>query len=58
MTLSMDIRCWPELVQQGVEESLHNVYGGWIRKGAEPGYNVTLEFNYQSIPPPGGTCAN
>ncbi|WFC93962.1 Arp complex subunit [Malassezia brasiliensis] len=53
LTLSMDIRCWPELVQQGVEESLHNIYGGWIRKGAEPGYNVTLEFNYQSIPPPG-----
>ncbi|WFD42293.1 Arp complex subunit [Malassezia psittaci] len=53
LTLSMDIRCWAGLVQQGVEETLQNIYGGWIRKGAEPGYNITLEFDYQAVPPAG-----
>lgn len=51
----MEIRCWPQLVEQGVDELLRTIYGGWIRPQAEAGYNVTLSFDYTSIPPPGGT---
>ncbi|WFD37449.1 Arp complex subunit [Malassezia japonica] len=53
LTLSMDIRCWPELVEQGVEASLRDVYGGWMRAQVEPDYCVTLEFDYQAVPAAG-----
>ena len=56
LTLSMDIRCWPELAQYGAMESLRQIYGTWIRDVPEPDYQITLSFDYGSVPPAGGTC--
>lgn len=53
LTLSMDIRCWDELVQSGVNELLQQIYGGWISANTEHGYNITLSFDYNAVPPLG-----
>lgn len=53
LTLSMDIRCWDELVQHGALDLIRQMYGGWVRSNAEEGYNVTLSFDYGALPAPG-----
>ena len=53
LTLSMDIRCWPELVLYGARENLRQMYGGWIRETPEPDFQITLSFDYASVPPAG-----
>ena len=49
LTLSMDIRCWPELVQYGARENLRQMYGGWIRETPEPDFQITLSFDLSLI---------
>lgn len=56
LTLSMDIRCWPELVQYGALELLQQMYGSWLVSAPETGYSVTLSFDYAAVPPAGGRC--
>ncbi|KAJ9479297.1 Actin-related protein 2/3 complex subunit 2 [Pseudozyma hubeiensis] len=53
LTLSMDIRCWSELVQAGALDVLKREYGSWIRNSVEPEYSVTLEFDYAKVPAAG-----
>ncbi|CDS00294.1 probable ARC35-subunit of the Arp2/3 complex [Sporisorium scitamineum] len=53
LTLSMDIRCWSELVQAGAAEVLKREYGSWIRDSVEPEYSITLEFDYAKVPAAG-----
>ncbi|KAN0064760.1 Arp complex subunit [Thecaphora frezii] len=53
LTLSMDIKCWQDLVNAGANHVLQREYAQWIRPSTEPEYNVTLEFDYAQIPPPG-----
>lgn len=52
--LSMNIRCWPELVQAGAREILKREYGSYVSNTVEPEYNVTLEIDLDHIPPEGG----
>ncbi|KAJ1026754.1 hypothetical protein NDA16_002051 [Ustilago loliicola] len=53
ITLSMDIRCWSELVQAGALDVLKREYSSWIRDSVEPEYSVTLEFDYAKVPAAG-----
>ncbi|KAK0546706.1 Arp complex subunit [Tilletia horrida] len=53
LRLSMDIRCWDELVTHGAHDILKREYGPWISAEVETGYSVSLEFDYASIPPAG-----
>ncbi|PKI85960.1 Arp complex subunit [Malassezia vespertilionis] len=53
LTLSMDIRCWSELVENGVQDMLRNIYGSWLSASTEDGYSVSLQFDYNTIPAPG-----
>lgn len=55
LTLSMDIRCWPDLVAQGAESVLQREYGSHLLPAAETeqGYSVSLRFEYASVPPDG-----
>ncbi|KAI0833731.1 actin-like protein ARPC2 [Trametes gibbosa] len=53
LVLSMNIRCWEELVRYGVDDILRREYGPLIRAEPESGYNVTLDVNLEQIPPEG-----
>lgn len=53
LTLSIDLRCWDELVQYGASELLANTYGAWVSPDVETGYNATLKFDYAALPAPG-----
>ncbi|CAD6979672.1 unnamed protein product [Tilletia controversa] len=53
LRLSMDIRCWSELVQYGAHDILKREYGPWITEETEQGYSVSLQFDYASIPAAG-----
>lgn len=57
LTLSMDIRCWPELAQYGANEMLRQMYGMWMRDVPEQDFHVTLSFDYAAVPPAGRTCS-
>lgn len=53
----MSIRCWHELVQYGVNESLSRIYGNMIHPQPEPEYNITLQIDLEQVPPEGGKFA-
>lgn len=48
--LSMNIRCWNELVQYGANEVLQREYGSLILDAPEADYNVTLQLDLEQIP--------
>lgn len=50
LLLSMNIRCWPELVQYGANEILHREYRSLVKGQAEPDYNVSLEIDLDNVP--------
>lgn len=52
--LSMNIRCWDELVRYGVNEVLAREYTSLLRAQPEDGYNVTLDVNLEQLPAGGG----
>lgn len=53
--LSMSIRCWPDLVKYGVNETLEREFGEWLAPdGVEEGYDVTLVLDFARIPEEGG----
>lgn len=54
ISLSMDIRCWSQLEEQGATEVLRREYGGLLCDKAREGYSVTLEIGYEGVPPEGG----
>lgn len=53
----MNIRCWHELVQYGVNEILSREYGSLLKPQPEADYNVSLEIDLEQMPPEGGECS-
>ncbi|KAG8930979.1 hypothetical protein FRC03_005846 [Tulasnella sp. 419] len=55
LTLSMNIRCWEELVKYGALDVLKKEYGSYLKdpSATEPGYHVSLEFDLEQLPPSG-----
>ncbi|EIN04912.1 arp2/3 complex [Punctularia strigosozonata HHB-11173 SS5] len=51
--LSMNIRCWDELVQFGALDILGREYGALLKSEPEPDYNVSLEIDLEQLPPDG-----
>ncbi len=56
LTLSMDIRCWSELVQYGAMDVIQREYGSYIKAETENEYSITLEFDYNNLPADAGEC--
>jgi actin related protein 2/3 complex subunit 2 len=50
LLLSMNIRCWDELVQYGAMEVLQREYGPLLVGQAEPDYNVSLQIDLEQVP--------
>ncbi|KAI0723677.1 actin-like protein ARPC2 [Fomitopsis betulina] len=53
LLLSMNIRCWSELANYGVNDVLQRVYAGLVVAQPEPEYDVSLEINLDQLPPEG-----
>ncbi|KAI0926396.1 hypothetical protein AcV5_008872 [Taiwanofungus camphoratus] len=53
LLLSMNIRCWDELVRYGVSEVLTREYGSLVQPKPEPDYNVSLVVDLEQVPPEG-----
>ncbi|KAI0714399.1 actin-like protein ARPC2 [Cerioporus squamosus] len=53
LLLSMNIRCWPELVRYGVNDILKREYGSLLRPEPEADYNVSVEIDLEQLPPEG-----
>ena len=54
LVLSMNIRCWDELVRYGVHDILQREYGPLLKATPENDYNVSLEIDLEQLPPEGG----
>ncbi len=50
LLLSMNIRCWDELVQYGALEVLQREYGTLLSNEAEPDYNISLQVDLDQVP--------
>jgi actin related protein 2/3 complex subunit 2 len=50
LILSMNIRCWNELVQYGANDVISREYGKYVKADTEPDYNVSLEFDTEQLP--------
>jgi len=50
LLLSMNIRCWDELVQFGALDILKREYGSLLASQVEPDYNVSLEIDLEQAP--------
>ncbi|KAG1821969.1 Arp2/3 complex, 34 kd subunit p34-Arc-domain-containing protein [Suillus subaureus] len=48
--LSMNIRCWDELVAYGAMEILQREYGPLIKQQTEPEYNISLDIDIDQVP--------
>ncbi|EGN99013.1 hypothetical protein SERLA73DRAFT_181793 [Serpula lacrymans var. lacrymans S7.3] len=48
--LSMNIRCWDELVQFGAMNILQREYGSLLKPSPEPEYNVSLDIDLDQVP--------
>jgi actin related protein 2/3 complex, subunit 2 len=56
LLLSMNIRCWDELVKQGANDVLKREYGPLVKPQPEPDYNVSLEVDLDQVPSDEGSC--
>lgn len=54
LLLSMQIRCWDELVRYGAVEVLKREYGALVIAQPESEYNVSLEVDLNAAPPDDG----
>jgi actin related protein 2/3 complex, subunit 2 len=50
LLLSMNIRCWDELVKHGANDILKREYGPLVKPQPEPDYNVSLEIDLDHAP--------
>jgi len=50
LLLSMNIRCWDELVKYGALDVLRREYGSLLSSQVEPDYNVSLEIDLEQVP--------
>lgn len=48
--LSMNIRCWDELVAYGAMQILQREYGPLIKQQTEPEYNISLDIDIDQVP--------
>jgi actin related protein 2/3 complex subunit 2 len=55
LLLSMNIRCWDELVKYGALDILRREYGSLLSSKVEPDYNVSLEIDLEQAPTEPGT---
>ncbi|TBU22250.1 actin-like protein ARPC2 [Dichomitus squalens] len=53
LVLSMNIRCWDELVRYGVHDILKREYGPLLKAEPENEYNVSLDIDLEQLPPDG-----
>lgn len=53
LLLSMNIRCWDELVKYGVHDVLRREYGSLVKATPESEYNISLEIDLEQAPPEG-----
>ncbi|KZT02896.1 actin-like protein ARPC2 [Laetiporus sulphureus 93-53] len=53
LLLSMNIRCWDELVRYGVNDVLKREYGALLKGAPEPEYDISLEVDLEKMPPEG-----
>jgi hypothetical protein len=56
LLLSMNIRCWDELVRYGAQDVINREYGAYVRAEVEPEYHVSLEFDTEQLPSGGMRC--
>lgn len=57
--LSMSIRCWPDLVRYGVNETMRREFSEWLSlDGVEEGFDVTLVLDFDKIPEEGGASTS
>lgn len=54
--LSMNIRCWDELVAYGAMDVLQREYGSLIKQQTEPEYNISLDIDVDQVPADEGVC--
>jgi hypothetical protein len=54
--LSMNIRCWDELVAYGAMQILQREYGPLIKQQTEPEYNISLDIDIDQVPADEGAC--
>jgi actin related protein 2/3 complex subunit 2 len=52
--LSMQVKCWADLVKYGALEILNREFGDWLSPQTEDGFDVTLKFEADRIPELGG----
>jgi len=50
LLLSMNIRCWDELVRYGALNILRREYGALLLPQGEPEYNVSLQIDLEQVP--------
>jgi len=50
LLLSMNIRCWDELVRYGALEILQREYGNLLSSQTEPDYNISLQIDLEQAP--------
>ncbi|KAF9243568.1 Arp2/3 complex, 34 kd subunit p34-Arc-domain-containing protein [Melanogaster broomeanus] len=48
--LSMNIRCWDEIVSYGALDVLRREYGSLIKAQTEPEYNISLDIDLEQLP--------
>lgn len=54
--LSMNIRCWDELVAYGALDVLRREYGTLIKARTEPEYHISLDIDLEQLPGDEGVC--
>jgi hypothetical protein len=50
----MELRCWNELLNYGVEEIMRREYGNYLDNEVENPYHISLKFDIENVPPEGG----
>lgn len=48
--LSIDLRCWDQLVHYGAHDIMKREYGDWISPEVEPDYVFSLVFETDRVP--------
>ena len=57
LLLSMQIRCWDELVKYGALDILKREYGALLTAQAEQEYNISIQIDLEQIPADPGTIS-
>jgi actin related protein 2/3 complex subunit 2 len=50
LTFSMSLVCFKQLLEYGAQSVLQREYGAYYQLTPEPGFDVTLSINLQSLP--------